>query len=124
VALRRRLSDKDKERRLVRRSSSKRKDKENGGATDKSAQVPLPLIKNFLPDNLILAVLWKRKNCSDSLYKVFLLKSKNAHKRISRNRSYIVDTGTYYTYVNNVGNYRYGSLNTTQVSAKLKSCLV
>jgi len=32
VALRRRLSDKDKERRLVRRSSSKRKDKENGGA--------------------------------------------------------------------------------------------
>ena len=29
--LRRRLSDKDKERRLVRRSSSKRKDKENGG---------------------------------------------------------------------------------------------
>jgi hypothetical protein len=35
VALRRRLSDKDKERRLVRRSSSKRKDKENGG-TDKS----------------------------------------------------------------------------------------
>merc|ERR1719189_466119 len=32
VALRRRLSDKDKERRLVRRSSSKRKDKENGGS--------------------------------------------------------------------------------------------
>jgi hypothetical protein len=31
VRLRRRLSDKDKERRLVRRSSSKRKDKENGG---------------------------------------------------------------------------------------------
>ena len=31
--LRRRLSDKDKERRLVRRSSSKRKDKENGGDT-------------------------------------------------------------------------------------------
>lgn len=31
VSLRRRLSDKDKERRLVRRSSSKRKDKENGG---------------------------------------------------------------------------------------------
>merc|ERR1712037_524165 len=30
---RRRLSDKDKERRLVRRSSSKRKDKENGGGT-------------------------------------------------------------------------------------------
>lgn len=32
VRLRRRLSDKDKERRLVRRSSSKRKDKENGGS--------------------------------------------------------------------------------------------
>ena len=30
VRLRRRLSDQDKERRLVRRSSSKRKDKENG----------------------------------------------------------------------------------------------
>jgi hypothetical protein len=44
VALRRRLSDKDKERRLVRRSSSKRKDKENGGATDKSAQVNLIIL--------------------------------------------------------------------------------
>ena len=36
VALRRKLSDKDKERRLVRRSSSKRKDKENGGSVDKN----------------------------------------------------------------------------------------
>ena len=36
VALRRKLSDKDKERRLVRRSSSKRKDKENGGSSDKN----------------------------------------------------------------------------------------
>ena len=36
VALRRKLSDKDKERRLVRRSSSKRKDKENGGSADKN----------------------------------------------------------------------------------------
>merc|ERR1719412_992646 len=36
VRLRRRLSDKDKERRLVRRSSSKRKDKENGGGTGSS----------------------------------------------------------------------------------------
>lgn len=35
VRLRRRLSDKDKERRLVRRSSSKRKDKENGDGQDK-----------------------------------------------------------------------------------------
>jgi len=38
VALRRRLSDKDKERRLVRRSSSKRKDKENGGADTSGGQ--------------------------------------------------------------------------------------
>jgi hypothetical protein len=39
VALRRRLSDKDKEKRLVRRSSSKRKDKENGGADKNGSQV-------------------------------------------------------------------------------------
>jgi len=44
VALRRRLSDKDKERRLVRRSSSKRKDKENGGA-DKSGSQTGPALK-------------------------------------------------------------------------------
>ena len=36
VALRRKLSDKDKERRLVRRSSSKRKDKENGGSQERN----------------------------------------------------------------------------------------
>ena len=39
VALRRRLSDKDKEKRLVRRSSSKRKDKENGGGDKNGSQV-------------------------------------------------------------------------------------
>ena len=39
VALRRRLSDKDKEKRLVRRSSSKRKDKENGGGEKNGSQV-------------------------------------------------------------------------------------
>ena len=39
VALRRKLSDKDKERRLVRRSSSKRKDKENGGGEKCGSQV-------------------------------------------------------------------------------------
>lgn len=44
VALRRRLSDKDKERRLVRRSSSKRKDKENGG-TDKADGQTGPALK-------------------------------------------------------------------------------
>lgn len=44
VALRRRLSDKDKERRLVRRSSSKRKDKENGGG-EKSGNQPGPALK-------------------------------------------------------------------------------
>lgn len=44
VALRRRLSDKDKEKRLVRRSSSKRKDKENGGA-DKNGSQPGPALK-------------------------------------------------------------------------------
>lgn len=38
VRLRRRLSDKDKERRLVRRSSSKRKDKENGDGQDDQDQ--------------------------------------------------------------------------------------
>ena len=45
VALRRKLSDKDKERRekerLVRRSSSKRKDKENGGGDQAASQVSL-----------------------------------------------------------------------------------
>merc|ERR1719431_535796 len=40
VALRRRLSDKDKEKRLVRRSSSKRKDKENGGDTTSTQSGP------------------------------------------------------------------------------------
>lgn len=44
VALRRRLSDKDKEKKLVRRSSSKRKDKENGGA-DKNGSQPGPALK-------------------------------------------------------------------------------
>ncbi len=44
MALRRRLSDKDKERRLVRRSSSKRKDKENGGTDKAGGQVPVPII--------------------------------------------------------------------------------
>jgi len=44
VALRRRLSDKDKEKRLVRRSSSKRKDKENGGG-DKNGSQPGPALK-------------------------------------------------------------------------------
>jgi len=44
VALRRRLSDKDKEKRLVRRSSSKRKDKENGGS-DKNGSQPGPALK-------------------------------------------------------------------------------
>ena len=39
LALRRKLSDKDKERRLVRRSSSKRKDKENGGGEKCGSQV-------------------------------------------------------------------------------------
>ena len=37
--LRRRLSDKDKERRLVRRSSSKRKDKENGVSGGSAAKI-------------------------------------------------------------------------------------
>lgn len=37
--LRRRLSDKEREKRLVRRSSSKRKDKENGGAGETGSQV-------------------------------------------------------------------------------------
>jgi len=44
VALRRRLSDKDKEKRLVRRSSSKRKDKENGGG-EKNGSQPGPALK-------------------------------------------------------------------------------
>ncbi len=46
MALRRRLSDKDKERRLVRRSSSKRKDKENGGTDKAGGQVPSSLPVN------------------------------------------------------------------------------
>lgn len=45
VALRRKLSDKDKERRLVRRSSSKRKDKENGGSVDKNGSQAGPALK-------------------------------------------------------------------------------
>jgi len=45
VALRRKLSDKDKERRLVRRSSSKRKDKENGGSVDKNGSQTGPALK-------------------------------------------------------------------------------
>ena len=55
MALRRRLSDKDKERRLVRRSSSKRKDKENGGGTDKTGQVARNLL---LPEYCIFN--WSR----------------------------------------------------------------
>jgi hypothetical protein len=54
VALRRRLSDKDKERRLVRRSSSKRKDKENGGTDKAGGQVPSPRPVNSLPDPYIV----------------------------------------------------------------------
>ena len=47
VALRRKLSDKDKERRLVRRSSSKRKDKENGGSVDKNGSQVGSIDKSF-----------------------------------------------------------------------------